>query len=226
MSRVWEHSLQKGSSLLLLVAIADFADDKGVAWPSVATLAKKVRLGERYVQQLIKELVQAKELCVEDQAHRYTTNRYTVLVGGVNSASPLNPASPRGVNPSSPGGEPRLTRGVNPASPNPSFNHQEPPESAQAPKPTDPLFAAIAEVCQVDPELASQAVGKVRYALGRSKPPYTSEEVRKFGILWWEYKDRQTAPTLRQLQEHVGRVRAKSAKPEAQKSKIRYVNND
>jgi len=53
MNRVWDHSGQSGSALLLLLALADQANDQGVCWPSVDTLARKTRLSERTVQELI-----------------------------------------------------------------------------------------------------------------------------------------------------------------------------
>jgi len=37
MTLVWKHSKKGGTALLLLLAIADFANDDGVAWPSLAT---------------------------------------------------------------------------------------------------------------------------------------------------------------------------------------------
>ena len=62
MTQVWEHSSQEHGNLLVLLAIADFADDAGRAFPSVETLAKKARLSERQVQRAIKELRVAKEI--------------------------------------------------------------------------------------------------------------------------------------------------------------------
>jgi hypothetical protein len=63
-SRVWETSKQKGSSLLLLLAIADSADDNGVSSPSIIALARKTRLSDRQVKRLIKDLVDEDELRV------------------------------------------------------------------------------------------------------------------------------------------------------------------
>ena len=62
MSQVWEHSRHKGSTLLLLLAIADFADDSGMAFPSRPVLAKKIRMSERSVQRLRQELYDSGEL--------------------------------------------------------------------------------------------------------------------------------------------------------------------
>ncbi|HEY5990576.1 MAG TPA: helix-turn-helix domain-containing protein, partial [Streptosporangiaceae bacterium] len=123
MGQVWEKSQQKGSALLLLLAIADFADDRGVAWPSVGTLAKKIRMGERYVQRLLADLVKTGELRIEEQAAKKFKNRYIVLVG-VNPSTPLDDSTPQ--NPSSARGEPQFAKGVNPSTPEPLKNHQEP----------------------------------------------------------------------------------------------------
>ena len=62
---VWAHSRAKGAELLLLLAIADVADDEGVAYPSIATLARKIRMGERNTHYLVKKLCAAHELSVE-----------------------------------------------------------------------------------------------------------------------------------------------------------------
>jgi hypothetical protein len=49
MTLVWSESQHKGSELLLLLAIADNANDQGIAYPSLRTLAKKTRMSRRNV---------------------------------------------------------------------------------------------------------------------------------------------------------------------------------
>ncbi len=56
MSQAWEQSDVGGSELLLLLALADFANDEGVCWPSTPQLAKKIRLSDRQTQRLIDKL--------------------------------------------------------------------------------------------------------------------------------------------------------------------------
>lgn len=56
MTAIWENSDREGSQLLLLLAMADHANDEGICWPAVDTLAKKVRLRKRQTQYLINEL--------------------------------------------------------------------------------------------------------------------------------------------------------------------------
>jgi len=80
MTQVWSRSAQKGAALLLLLAIADIARDDGEAYPSVATLALKIRMTERNTQRLIGALVRSGELVVKRGAGRNGTNLYLVMV--------------------------------------------------------------------------------------------------------------------------------------------------
>lgn len=79
-SAVWERSRAKGSGLLLLLAIADFAHDDGTgAYPSSETLAAKIRMSPRQVRNLVATLEGLGELAVTREPGG--VNRYTVLVG-------------------------------------------------------------------------------------------------------------------------------------------------
>ena len=46
-TRVWELAPQQGGALLILLAMADFADEDGVCFPTLPTRAAKARLSER-----------------------------------------------------------------------------------------------------------------------------------------------------------------------------------
>ena len=61
MSAVWELSLPDSQKIVLL-ALADCANDEGHCWPSMATLAAKCSKGERTVQGVIKQLVESGHL--------------------------------------------------------------------------------------------------------------------------------------------------------------------
>lgn len=80
MNRVWSSSQQKGSALLLLLAIADNANDAGEAFPGIAYLAHKTRMSERQVQRLIQYLAATDELAVIFSNGRGYANYYYVLV--------------------------------------------------------------------------------------------------------------------------------------------------
>jgi hypothetical protein len=77
MAQVWQNSKCSGTELLMLIAIADYADDAGVAFPSVATLARKLRIKPRAVQYVVRKLVAAGELKVKPGGGRYA-NRYFI----------------------------------------------------------------------------------------------------------------------------------------------------
>ncbi len=80
---IWKHSKQKGSALLIMLAIGDFSDDEGMAFPSVKTLASKTKLSERGVQYLLKQLEKSGELSIEHGAgpKRCSLFRVQILQG-------------------------------------------------------------------------------------------------------------------------------------------------
>ena len=81
MSRVWESSSASGGGLLALLAIADFANDNGVAWPSLSVLADKARLSVRQLCTVLDDLEKAGELKRErSTGGRNQRSRYVVTV--------------------------------------------------------------------------------------------------------------------------------------------------
>jgi hypothetical protein len=79
MSRVWEIGPDDKSEILVLLAIADFCNDDGECWPSVAGLARKARMTERGIQKIIVRLIQRGWLHVTPNAGRKGCNLYRVL---------------------------------------------------------------------------------------------------------------------------------------------------
>lgn len=88
MADVWAFAPQKGSKLLLLLAIADFADDDGKAFPSLETLSKKIRMSERNTQYLLRTL--EKEGALKIEYRPYHPSLYTVLRGEGANFAPLH----------------------------------------------------------------------------------------------------------------------------------------
>jgi len=84
MALVWDDpDLKHRSELLVMLAIADYANENGKAWPSIDSLAAKSRTTPRQVQKVIAALCQRSKLTVDMCAGPYKTNIYSILVGGV-----------------------------------------------------------------------------------------------------------------------------------------------
>lgn len=126
MSQVWENGPANRSELLVMLALADFANDEGECWPAVGTIAKKVRMTERGVQKIVGRLVNAGRLSVLAGGGRRNSNLYRIL------ASP-EPETPNAVHPEphsprTPEQKPRtgVQESPNGGSPKPSGTIKEP----------------------------------------------------------------------------------------------------
>jgi Helix-turn-helix domain len=102
---VWKHSRQKSGTLLVLLALADYTNSEGIAWPAVSTLAGKARMSERNVQRCVSALQKAGELEVRQNQGRKGSNIYRIrLLPDVNTpdATDIRDASvAKGVSPTS-----------------------------------------------------------------------------------------------------------------------------
>lgn len=87
LSETWQHSQASGSSFLVLLAISDFANDQGTAYPSIPTLAKKSRLSERATQYAVRELVQIGELSISRNSGPHRSNVFRVMKGAKSAPS-------------------------------------------------------------------------------------------------------------------------------------------
>jgi DNA-binding MarR family transcriptional regulator len=67
MNRVWEMESLRSGKLLLMLAIADHANDVGEAWPSQKHLAKKARLDARQVRRVEDSLIDDGLLVIEEK---------------------------------------------------------------------------------------------------------------------------------------------------------------
>jgi len=101
MSEIWDSAEAEGATLLILLALADFSNEEGQSWPSIASLCRKSRVSERRVHEIIHELSTTGLLTVERNAGPNGVNVYTLMPRGALSA-PLN--STAGVRKNTPGG--------------------------------------------------------------------------------------------------------------------------
>lgn len=78
MTRVWESSKQKGSALLTLLALADWANDYGSSWYGMKSIAGRTRLSVRNEQRIIAALNETRDLYVCYACSMLDTNIYIV----------------------------------------------------------------------------------------------------------------------------------------------------
>jgi Helix-turn-helix domain len=118
MANAWELALSPTEKLVIL-ALADCADDKGICWPSIATIARKSNLGERSVQRSIQALAAAGHLSRNEVIGKGC--KYTI--------HPRHGDTPATKSPVPHSRKPPPQRHPTPATvaPKPSKNHQEPP---------------------------------------------------------------------------------------------------
>lgn len=76
---VWARSESRNGARLVMLALADRADDNGFCWPSIEDLAERTRLSPRAVQKGIATLVKDGELKVENGGGRHRSNRYQII---------------------------------------------------------------------------------------------------------------------------------------------------
>lgn len=72
---VLEHSKTKGSARVLMLVLADMANDDGECWPGRANLSKKCNISRRQVSAMIRDCEEMGELAVIQRSHMAEDNR-------------------------------------------------------------------------------------------------------------------------------------------------------
>lgn len=119
MAQVWELPISSTEKLVLL-ALADCANDEGECWPSIATIGRKACIGERSVQRSIQSLKDAGHLTrneVNGKGCRY-------IIHPRHNVTPATVAPVTNDTPPPPQWHPTPAT----VAPKPSLNHQEPSE--------------------------------------------------------------------------------------------------
>ena len=132
MNWAWHQDL-KPVPKLVLMALADAADDQGTCWPSVATIAIKVGVSTRTVRRVMQALIGC-ELLTAEQRYRSdgscSSNRYRLLLEGGDNLSGAPDMGDRG--PLTPVTGPR-DGGVTPRTTNRTIIESPLPPNAGAP---------------------------------------------------------------------------------------------
>jgi len=108
MVQIWEKSRHSGAALLLMLAIADFADDYGTAYPGVKRLAKKTRVKPRATQSMLDKLSSGEkpELTIYYnqgfQTKHGKTNKYKINLDNLGNLEGVHETTPQGVHETTP----------------------------------------------------------------------------------------------------------------------------
>lgn len=125
---VWTNGPEDRSELLVLLALADFANDIGECWPSVSSIAAKARMDERSARRILRKLEAKGWLKVTIGGGRHGCSKYFVNPDKVSPGQNVLPAEKMK---SKPGQNPTETR--TPMPPEPSGSVIEPSVAARAP---------------------------------------------------------------------------------------------
>ncbi|WP_414718131.1 helix-turn-helix domain-containing protein [Stutzerimonas kunmingensis] len=128
MNWVWGQRLAC-SPKLVLMALADAADDTGYCWPKIKTVARKCCVSERTVQRVMKNLIAAGLL---ESSYRYSeegrqlSNGYRLMLDnqGPDKLSPAPRGIDAGVTPQAPPGVTKTRRGRGDR----AMSYQQPPQ--------------------------------------------------------------------------------------------------
>lgn len=186
MTTCWKHSQARGTNLLVLLALADIANDDGECWPSIPHLARKCRLDQRTAQRRIRSLEELGELvvvvCGGKASYRggVRSNRYRILVhvpdeetkdDALPGKSPRSAHRHRGTGATqTPAPVPPITPA--PVPPEPSVEPTREPSllpvvaAATPARKRDELFDAVCQVCGITPrELTRSERAATNHAL-------------------------------------------------------------
>ena len=142
MAQVWRNGPSSATDCLLMLALADYANDDGECWPSIGGLARKARLSERGVQTALRRLEAGGWLKIETGGGRRRCNLYRIK-----TPQEMHPAgnAPRKETPQMNAETPQITA-INPApcAPEPSRTIIEP--SSSTPRERDGVREALEAV--------------------------------------------------------------------------------
>jgi hypothetical protein len=156
---VQDRSKAKDADFTLLLVMARWADDAGICWPSVPSLAQCCHVSERAVQATIKRLMAMGELELLERGGGTSTNKFRIccVTGAVKQPAPVKPTAP--VKSSVITGEVQRQRPVKWTSPKEpkEKNQEEPSSSRPGPDDDEKRIRAISHEFRIPREQAAAA---------------------------------------------------------------------
>jgi hypothetical protein len=94
LNAVFEHSKTRHSTRLLMLALADRADDKGRAWPSIADIMRRTGLSRGAIHGAMREAGEIGELTIKHFAGPKLCNVYLIHVHTRSDSEPVQTLNP------------------------------------------------------------------------------------------------------------------------------------
>lgn len=208
---VYDHSTHDASRLLVMLAIANAANDAQVAWPGIDEIARNARISERQAQNVMIALEASGELYRSLGGGRRNTTRYLICCGldeeriaqalamwlDVKSADAARIASECVAKMQVAKAAPEAQESEQPpddapptapptappsAPPKGEKKPEKKPEKGAPPRQRDPLFDAVATLSVMNPALCGSRIAKAANAL--RKVDATPAQVSEFRT-WW-----------------------------------------
>lgn len=140
MSAVWECQGLDASERLVMLSLADHADDEGRCYPSIRRLCERTSMSDRGVQKVLSRLAERGFVKAQPNAGQGGANLYTVTATP-ERGSPPEPRSPRTTFTTPPN---PVRKTPEPGSPKPSVTIKEPSEKSA--REAHDIRAALSEV--------------------------------------------------------------------------------
>jgi hypothetical protein len=128
MNAVWQNAPYSEGTLLVLLALADWADDDGLCYPKRSQIAVKARLTESGVKFCLRQLIADGAISVDQESAGPGRPRVLKIGGQYLTPKAVTPLTPMGSPHRPKGGQSTIQKGVSNHTRNkeePSLNHQE-----------------------------------------------------------------------------------------------------
>jgi hypothetical protein len=229
---VWHNKTLKGGRLLVMLALADHADEKGECYPGMSLLMDKTRLTDRQLRRVLNGLHADGLISIEERAvgrgkrphYKMFPDEKADILSDLKAekmsdqpqkADIFDDKSGHFVHEKADIFDTDYSHARSESKAEPITESKgERVGNEKPPTPQQEMFAAVCEAIGWDHRVISDRnKSQVAQTAGiLTKNQYTVEDVRRFMIeIWfkdWRWEKKQSYPTLSQLREEIGKLRS------------------
>jgi hypothetical protein len=94
-SLVWKYGPADHAQFVAELALAEFADNSGLCWPSVETIAARSRVSKRNTIRALKDLEAGDWISIQRKSHERKGNTYHINLKRLASSATVSPVRPK-----------------------------------------------------------------------------------------------------------------------------------